>query len=137
MNKFARIGVIAAALLGAAQIASPAVAATPNEAYSVCFKNSDCNMGYTVGNIQWDNYPVITGSVVNRLNSPHSTTAVFESYFHDTKVDSATRTSRDGNLTFSPIYVNAYNVNRIKITVCQNWETGVTDCGSPENYRLA
>ncbi|AXU16856.1 hypothetical protein [Streptomyces clavuligerus] len=137
MNKFARIAATSIALLGAVQMASPAAAApaAPVEAFHVCYKNSDCNMGYSVGSIdwRWDGIvPKINGSVVNRANSDYSTTVYFEAYYIDQKVDTDSRTVADGVRNFDLTF-NVALISRIKITVCQNFSTG-QQCGSPENY---
>ncbi|MFI6285784.1 hypothetical protein ACIBCM_13680 [Streptomyces sp. NPDC051018] len=137
MNKFARIGITSIALLGAVQVASPVTAApaAPTEQFHVCYKNSDCNMGYSAGVLDWNDgghAQHLSGSVVNRTNSDYSTTVVFEAYSFDEKVDSDSRTSRNGTHNFD-VFLTGWMVNRIKITVCQNFPTG-QKCGAAEHY---
>jgi hypothetical protein len=136
MRKLLRAVLIPAAFVAAAASFAPAAnaAVNPTEPFSVCFKNADCNMGYAAGDIIWDggNEPWIAGKVVNRANSTYSTTVVFEGYNGDSKVASDTRTARDGTKVFDTVRLPGI-MNRIKITVCQNFTTG-RECGSPENY---
>ncbi|MEV4334269.1 hypothetical protein AB0K02_27690 [Streptomyces sp. NPDC049597] len=114
------------------------------EAFSVCYKVTDCNMGYTSGSIEWETGTLpnmsgasesnVRGKVVNRIGTDYSTTAYFEFYDGDSvKRYSTTRTSWDGELSFN-FMVNTEYHWRMKITVCQNWADGTRSCGSPENY---
>lgn len=133
--------------LAVAPLAATAVLATAAPAsadwygdnpYSVCYKNSDCNMGFSAGQLEPPTllFPDvrITGKVVNREGSTYSTTVVFETYNGSTKTGSDTRTSRDGTKTFDPVYVGDFDTDRVKITVCQNWSDGTRSCGTPVNY---
>ncbi|MFI6603708.1 hypothetical protein ACIBHX_46390 [Nonomuraea sp. NPDC050536] len=133
-TKLARLAVIPAMIAGATMAGPSASAADGNlEAFSVCFKNSDCNMGYTSGTIYWPTRE-LNGKVVSRVGGDYSTTAVFEAFSGTgVKLGSETRTSRDGAVSFGPMYFHLMTT-RVKITVCQNWADGSSDCGSPENY---
>ncbi|GII96781.1 hypothetical protein [Sinosporangium siamense] len=125
------IGVLAA-------VAPAPAAATHKQNFTVCFKNSDCNMGFTTGTIDWVGGPnvdgdgLVIGKVVNRANSDYSTTVVYEAYVGDNKRHSTTRTVKDGSKTITPFHFSR-PVNRIKITVCQNFRTGKR-CGTPKHY---
>ncbi|MEU5162642.1 hypothetical protein AB0G74_23950 [Streptomyces sp. NPDC020875] len=134
---------LSAAFLGSIATAAPASAGptgpTAVENFHVCYKNSDCNMGYTSGTIDWgpvfDFPPSIKGKVHNRVGSDYSTTVKIEYYQGPLLVHSDSRTVRDGSKTFEIGYTHTY-VDRIKFKVCQNFSTG-EQCGLPENYSRA
>ncbi|GAA0930357.1 hypothetical protein [Nonomuraea longicatena] len=90
MGKILRAALISAALAGSSALAGPATAAAADQAsvdnYTVCYKDSDCNMGYSVGTLSWSRNPLdptassvdVDGQVINRTPSDYSTTVVFE-----------------------------------------------------------
>ncbi|GII95525.1 hypothetical protein [Sinosporangium siamense] len=139
MRKSLRAALVLSALAGVLTATAPASASAVNagEQFHVCYKNSDCNMGFSTGTIAWSLPSAlvnISGSVVNRRNSDYSTTVIFET-FNDLgeKRTSDSRTVSDGakRINFSP---NAGHIWRIKITVCQNFPGVGQRCGTPENY---
>ncbi|MER7515703.1 hypothetical protein [Streptomyces sp. NPDC126499] len=145
MKILSRLALIPAVLAGVGLSASPASAHQYyQQEFTVCYKNSDCNMGFTSGAVSWPALcdslepwpcaPTIDGRVVNRLGSSYSTTAVFEGFNEaGTKVFGDSRTVADGNKTFTTVSFPE-GTERVKITVCQNWEDGTRTCGLPENY---
>ncbi|MFF5426407.1 MULTISPECIES: hypothetical protein [unclassified Streptomyces] len=146
MKILARLALVPAVLAGVGLGASPASAEVGDgysqQEFAVCYKNSDCNMGFTSGAISWPVacqlghtcYVAVEGRVVNRLGSSYSTTAVFEAFDHSgIKLQGDTRTVADGNKNFTFIGFPEATA-RVKITVCQNWADGTRTCGSPESY---
>ncbi|GAA0937493.1 hypothetical protein [Nonomuraea longicatena] len=129
------------AVVGAATSAASAQAPPRYEDFTVCYKPSDCNMGFVKGTITWPFETVyepvkLEGAVVNRRGSDYSTTVVVEAFYGNKLKRSATRTAKDGRKGFTPILFGqnpSELIDRIKITVCQNFPTG-RQCGRPGSF---
>lgn len=116
------------------------VASAPAAAADDTFYVGD-SIGSTYGDITWYNRTAnIQGTVAD--HSSGSTTAYFEAYAGSTKIDSQTRTAnddsdlgewRDYNFTIGDSDLVG-GIDRIKITVCRHYSSGVDVCSSPENY---
>jgi hypothetical protein len=104
--------------------------------------------GYTDGEITWYNRTAsLSGRVVGPVLSQNCdyishTTAFFEAYAGTTKIDSQTRTLTRGDIDnvrpFGPFTIGdpdlVGGINRIKITVCDNFDDGGRACGPPKHY---
>lgn len=137
------------AICGAAVAASVVGLSTPALAYaqdnfSVCYSvASHCDSGYTTGAITWFNRTAeVSGQVGDR--GAGSMTAIFEAFADSTKVDTETRftddtaigtTASPRGFTFTigdPDLVGG--INRVRITLCKNYQTASQSCTSQENH---
>ncbi|MFD9949900.1 hypothetical protein ACFWYW_29560 [Nonomuraea sp. NPDC059023] len=137
MKKLLNAVLISTALAGGLTTAVPLPAsASADGKFHVCYKNSDCRMGFSQGEIHWSlpsSLPSISGSVYSRTNRSYSTTVVFEGFNDkDQKLTSDSRTVADGTKRFA-FHLSRSWIYRVKITVCQNFADG-QQCGSPKNY---
>ena len=130
---------VAAALVTGGILTGTGVPAQAADSFQVC--SPICSLGDTGGSITWFNRTAgVTGDVTDV--GAGSTTAIFEAYAGDRKIDTQTRTANDESSLGSPRGFNftigdtnlVGGINRIKITVCFNFGTPIQRCGTPKNY---
>ncbi|SDO64498.1 hypothetical protein [Lentzea jiangxiensis] len=103
-----------------------------NDTFSVC--SVTCSEGYAVGGIIWGNRTAtVQGSVTNHYAD--FTTVYFDAFAGSTKVDSATRSSSAGDVSYRFDIGNPDlpgGVDRIRVQVCST-AGGDRLCGSQYN----
>jgi hypothetical protein len=109
-----------------AGLAAPAQAAAW-EGFVAC--GSMCSVSSAAGTVDWHNRTATVSGGVFHLDAGF-TTAYFEAYDGDIKIDSTTRTSHNGNRDFSFTIGDTNRVggfNRLKVQVCRT-ENGSRVC---------
>jgi hypothetical protein len=129
---------VAASVVG---LSAPASAYDPDIFHRCVSEAISCD-GLTSGDITWLNRTAqVSGSVVDE--GPGSITAIFEAFAGSTKIDTQTRTTDDASTGSSasprgfsfaigdPDLVGG--INRIRITVCRNYQTANQGCSPQQN----
>ncbi|WP_306207799.1 hypothetical protein [Actinoplanes sp. RD1] len=118
-------------------LAAPSTAAT-DSSFDVC--GATC-LGETWGSITWYNRTAYVNGYVWDSGAG-SATALFEAFAGDTKIDTETRTANDesdlGTLRAFDFTIGdpdlVGGINRIRVTVCRNYQTSSQLCGDPEHF---